>query len=168
MTALDILVLLLLGGGAVLGFVRGFVQEVFSLLAWVAGIIAVKMGHGRVTDLLLTQMDNDTGAIALALLLLFLPVYLVTRWLALRLGRRTRRSIIGPVDRLLGGLFGLMKALLGATVLFLIANLAVDFVYGAEAERPEWMREAKTYSLLDASARATVDLVEAQREGKLL
>ena len=167
MTALDVLILLLLAGGAVLGFVRGFVQEVFSLLAWVAGIVAVKMGHGRVTDLLLTQMDRKTGAIALALVLLFLPVYLTVRWLAVRLGRRTRRSIINPVDRLLGGLFGLLKGLLGATILFLGANLAVDAVYGEEAERPPWMREARTYPLLDASARATVDLVEARREGRL-
>ncbi|WP_343346128.1 CvpA family protein [Sphingomicrobium sp. XHP0239] len=167
MTALDVLIILILAGGALLGFVRGFVQEVFSLLAWVAGIVAVKMGHGRVTELLLTQMERETAAIALALVLLFVPVYLAVRWLALRLGRRTRRSIINPVDRLLGGLFGLLKGLLGATILFLIANLAVDSVYGEEAERPPWMAEARTYALLNASARATVDLVEARREGRL-
>ncbi len=39
MTALDIFVILLLGGGAVIGFVRGFVHEVLSLLAWVVAIV---------------------------------------------------------------------------------------------------------------------------------
>ena len=37
MTALDVFVFLLLIGGAAVGFVRGFVHEVISLLAWVVG-----------------------------------------------------------------------------------------------------------------------------------
>ena len=41
MTALDIFVIILLGGGALLGFVRGFVHEVLTLFAWVAAILAV-------------------------------------------------------------------------------------------------------------------------------
>ena len=35
MTALDIIVLFLLGSGAVFGFLRGFVQEALSMIAWV-------------------------------------------------------------------------------------------------------------------------------------
>ena len=42
MTALDIFVILLLGGAALVGFVRGFTHEVLALLAWVAGIAALK------------------------------------------------------------------------------------------------------------------------------
>ncbi|MEN3973261.1 CvpA family protein [Sphingomicrobium sp. XHP0235] len=168
MTALDILVLLLLGGGALLGFVRGFVQEIFSLLAWVAAIMAVKLFHGTALAFLAERMDNETGAAAAAFALLFIPTYLIVRFIAVKLGGRTRRSIIGPVDRFLGGLFGMLKGLLTATILFLVANFAADFVYGPGSERPEWMAEARTYSLLDASARATVDFVETQRDGGML
>ena len=59
-----------------------------------------------------------------------------------------------PLDRLLGGGFGMLKGLIGATLFFLLANLATDLVYGAKAERPEWMRESRTFPLLDASGRA--------------
>ena len=45
MTALDIFVILLLGGGALIGFVRGFVHEVLSLFAWIAAIAALKLFH---------------------------------------------------------------------------------------------------------------------------
>ena len=41
LTALDIIVLTLVGGSAILGFLRGLVQEVTSLLAWVLAIAAV-------------------------------------------------------------------------------------------------------------------------------
>ena len=50
--------------------------------------------------------------------------------LARSLGRKTRTSVLGPFDRVLGGGFGMLKGLLGATLFFLLANLATDMVYG--------------------------------------
>ena len=44
MTALDIFVILLLGGAALVGFVRGLVHEVLALAAWIVGIAALKAG----------------------------------------------------------------------------------------------------------------------------
>ena len=38
MTTLDVLVLLVLFGGGAIGFIRGFVHEGISLLAWVVAI----------------------------------------------------------------------------------------------------------------------------------
>jgi membrane protein required for colicin V production len=67
------------------------------------------------------------------------------------------------VDRGLGGGFGVVKGLLAATLFFLFANLATDLIYGPEAERPAWMTESRTYSLLNASGRSIVDWVEARR-----
>ena len=40
LTALDILVLIAVGGAAVLGLMRGFVGEVLSLFAWVAIVLS--------------------------------------------------------------------------------------------------------------------------------
>ena len=53
--------------------------------------------------------------------------------------------MLGPVDRVLGGGFGMLKGLIGATLFFLLANLATDMVYGGEAERPEWMTSSRTF-----------------------
>ena len=71
--------------------------------------------------------------------------------------------MLGPFDRVLGGGFGVLKGLLGATLFFLLANLATDMVYGPQADRPEWMTKSRTYPLLNASGRAIVDWVEARR-----
>ena len=71
--------------------------------------------------------------------------------------------MLGPVDRLLGGGFGMLKGLIWATLFFLLANLATDMVYGPQADRPEWMTKSRTYPLLNASGRAIVDWVEARR-----
>jgi membrane protein required for colicin V production len=160
MTALDIFVILVLGGAALVGFVRGFVHEVLALLAWIAGIAAVKLFHGPVTEAVRGSVGTDAGASVLAFALLFLPTYVALRLFARAIGTRTRRSMLGPVDRVLGGGFGMLKGLLGATLVFLLANLATDMVYGPNSARPEWMTSSRTFPLLNASGRAVVDWVQ--------
>lgn len=163
MTALDIFVLLLLGGGALVGFVRGFTYEVFSLLAWVAGIAALKLFHTPLAERLVDPVGTPAGASALAFALLFLPAFIATKLFARAVGGKARRSILGPFDRLLGGGFGMLKGLIGATLFFLLANLATDMVYGGEADRPAWMTDSRTYPLLNATGRAIVDWVETRQ-----
>jgi membrane protein required for colicin V production len=51
------------------------------------------------------------------------------------------------------------------TLFFLLANLATDLTYGPDEPRPEWMRNSRTYPLLNASGRAVVDWVETRRRG---
>ncbi|MCL6699653.1 CvpA family protein [Sphingomonas sp. NSE70-1] len=163
MTALDIFVILLLGGAALVGFVRGFVHEVLALAAWVAGIAALKLFHTPLQGKLIEPVGTEAGASVLAFALLFLPAYIGVKLIARAVGGKARRSVLGPVDRLLGGGFGMVKGLAGATLFFLLANLATDMIYGGEADRPEWMTESRTYSLLNATGRAVVDWVETRR-----
>ena len=165
MSALDIFVILLLVGGAAVGFVRGFVYEFFSLLAWVAAIAMLRLFHTQLSGGLGNVVGTASAAAVLAFALLFVPTFVLVKVLARSMGKKTRRSLIGPVDRVLGGGFGLIKGLLAATLFFLFANLATDLVYGPRAERPAWMTNSRTYPLLNASGRAIVDWVEARRRG---
>ena len=165
MTALDVFVFLLLIGGAAVGFVRGFVHEVISLLAWIVAIAVLKLFHAQLWGGLENSFHTSPAAGAvLAFAILFIPSFLIVKLLARSLGGRTRRhKLLGPFDRVLGGGFGLLKGLLGATLFFLLANLATDMVYGPQADRPQWMTKSRTYPLLNASGRAIVDWVEARR-----
>jgi membrane protein required for colicin V production len=163
MTALDIFVLLTLGGAAMVGFVRGFAHEVLALIAWIVAIAALKLFHTPLTMKLTGITGGASGAAVLAFALLFLPTYLGTRLFARAVGVRTRRSLLGPVDRVLGGGFGMLKGLIGATMVFLLANLAVDLVYGGTAPRPDWMAKSRTYPLLNASGKAIVDWVQTRQ-----
>jgi len=163
MSALDIFVILLLGGGAAIGFVRGFVHEVLSLFAWVVAIAMLKLFHGQLWEGLTPSVGTSSGAAVLAFALLFVPSFFFVKLLARSIGGKTRRSMLGPVDRILGGGFGMLKGLMGATLFFLLANLATDMVYGPQADRPEWMTRSRTFPLLNASGRAIVDWVEARR-----
>jgi membrane protein required for colicin V production len=164
-TTLDVFVFLLLIGGGAVGFVRGFVHEVLSLLAWIVGVAMLKLFHGQLWTGIINSFHTSSAAAAvLAFAILFVPSFLVVKLLARSLGGKTRRhAMLGPFDRVLGGGFGALKGLLGATLFFLLANLATDMVYGPQSERPQWMTKSHTYPLLNASGRAIVDWVEARR-----
>lgn len=164
MTALDIVTLILLGAGAALGALRGFVQEALSLIAWVLAVLAVKLLHTPATDMLSPVVGTAGGAAVLAFALLFGITFILGKLLARGLGARTRSSVLGPFDRVLGLGFGFLKGLLGATLLFLGLTLVVDTISGGARNRPQWLLESRTYPLLNASSRAMVDYVNRRRQ----
>ena len=164
LTALDIIVLLLVGGGATLGVLRGFVTEVISLFSWVAAIAALKLLHAPVSKILSGYVGTPGGSAVLAFALIFAVVFIGGKLVAASLGRRTRQSVLGPVDRVLGLGFGALKGLLAATLLFLLANLGYDTVFGGASQRPDWMRQSRSFPLLNASGRAIIDFVAMRRK----
>jgi membrane protein required for colicin V production len=76
MTALDIFVILVVGGAALVGFVRGFAHEVLALLAWIVAIVALKLFHTPLSARLVDSVGTEAGAAVLAFALLFVPTYI--------------------------------------------------------------------------------------------
>ncbi|CAN5342175.1 hypothetical protein BH10PSE12_BH10PSE12_03330 [soil metagenome] len=164
MTALDIIVFILIGGGAVFGLMRGFVCEALSMIAWVLGIFAVRLFQEPVAGLLTPFLGTESGAAVLAFVLVFGTTFFAGKFLARSLGARTRTSILGPVDRVLGGGFGAVKGLIGATLLFLAFSLVYDTIYGSESRRPGWLAESRSYPLLSASGSAISAFIDERRD----
>lgn len=162
LTALDIIVLTLVGGSAILGFARGLVQEVTSLLAWVLAIAAVRFFHALVTDLLGGWMGDGGGAAVLAFVLLFGGVFVLVKWGSRAMGQRSRASLVGGFDRGLGAGFGAVKGLMIATIGFMLATLLYDIGYG-NAQRPAWITESRTYPALSATSGALSKVIADRR-----
>ncbi|MEG8220230.1 CvpA family protein [Sphingomonas sp. HH69] len=166
MNAVDIIVLLAIGGSAILGLLRGFVLETLSLMAWVLAIFCIRLFHASVADLLTPFVGTASGAAILALVLVFGVTFGVGKMIAHAIGRRTRQSVLGPVDRVLGGGFGAVKGLIGATLAFLAFSLVYDTMYGSGARRPDWLSDARTFPLLNASGQAVSEFLAEQRAKK--
>jgi len=164
MTGLDISVLVLMGGAAVLGFLRGFVQEALSLGVWIVVVIGVRVLHTPIADRLIGPVGSESGASVLAFASIVIVLYALGRWAARSIGARSRKSVLGPIDRVLGFGFGMIKGLIGATLLYLLAVLIYDTIYGVDEPRPEWLAESRTYPLLNASGKAMVDFVQEQQK----
>lgn len=164
MTGLDIFVLLLMGGAAVFGFMRGFVQETLSLIAWILVIFAVRFLHTPVADFLIAPIGSEGGAAVLAFGSIVIVTYALGRWIAKSIGRKSRKSLLGPIDRVLGFGFGMVKGLIGATLAYLLVVLVYDSIYSAAEPRPKWIADSRTYPLLNASGDTLMQFVEERRE----
>ena len=163
MTGFDIMVLLIVGVGAVAGFMRGFVQEVLSLLAWVAAVAAIRYMHTDLTAGMMDFVGSPIAASILAFALLMLIPYAIIKLLAGVLGRGTRNSVLGPIDRVLGFAFGAVKGVVIVVIGFSVLVLGYDAVWGAQG-RPLWIADARTYQFIDAGSRAMVQIVDERRQ----
>ena len=162
MNGFDIIVLLIVGVGAVGGFMRGFVQEVLSLAAWLVAVLAIYYLHTDMTAAIYNFMGSPITASILAFAMLLLIPYIGMRFIARYLGRRSRQSVLGPIDRVLGFGFGAVKGIIIVVMAFSLLVLGYDTVWGVGG-RPVWIAEARTYPFVNASSEAMVQLIEERR-----
>jgi membrane protein required for colicin V production len=163
MTGFDIIVLVIVGIAAIGGFTRGFVQEVLSLAAWALAVVAIYFLHTDLTAVLNEYIGTPSGAAVLAFMLLLLIPYAVMKLIAGRIGKASRNSVIGPIDRVLGFGFGAVKGVIMVVIAFSLVVLGYDTVWGPEG-RPAWIRDARTYPFVNAGSEAMVQLIEMRRE----
>lgn len=163
MTGLDILVLVIVGGGAIGGFMRGFVEEILSLAAWILALFAIHYLHTGLTEWLVPRIGTPSGASVLAFTLLLLIPYAAMRLIANNVGKASRNSLLGPIDRVLGFGFGAIKGLIIVVMAFSLLVLGYDTIWG-EQGRPTWISNARSYTFVDSSSKALVDLIEERRE----
>jgi membrane protein required for colicin V production len=166
LTALDIFVLISVGGAAVLGLTRGFVTEVLSLTAWLLVVFALKLLHSPLSAALADSVGTAAGAATLAFAMIAGVTWFGGRMVARAIGARTKKSIIGPVDRALGFGFGALKGLILASLGFLLLVLVIDTVRGGPTRRPTWITASRTYPLLNATSAGIADFVDRRRRGE--
>ena len=162
MTGFDIAVLLIVGMGAITGFVRGFVQEILALFAWVFALFAIHNLHTPLTAFFTPTIGTASGAAVLAFALLLLVPYAVVKLLANWAGNKSRSSVLGPIDRVIGFGFGAVKGMIIVVLAFSVVVLGYDTVWGI-AGRPSWITQARTYPFINASSEALVKMIGEQR-----
>jgi membrane protein required for colicin V production len=162
MTGFDIAVLLFVGVGAVTGFLRGFVQEILALAAWVFALFAIRFLHTPLSVALGPMIGTESGASVLAFALLLLVPYATVKLIANWAGSKSRNSVLGPIDRVIGFGFGAIKGMIIVVLGFSVLVLGYDTVWGANG-RPEWITQARTYRFVNASSEALVTMIAQRR-----
>lgn len=109
MTALDIIVLLIIGVTAVRGLMRGMVDTLFSLAAWFLAFMAGKWGALMVAPMLPASLDSANTRYFVAFALVFLVVLVGVLLLGHMIASMLRAAGLGGADKALGGVVGLLK-----------------------------------------------------------
>lgn len=162
MTGFDYIVLLIVGIAAAGGFMRGFLQEILSLAAWVLAAFAIRFLHTPLTLSLQDFLGDDITTSLLAFTLLLLIPYAAMKVIANNVGMASRNSLLGPIDRVLGFGFGALKGMLIVVIAFSLLVLGYDTVWSYKG-RPNWITTARSYELVDSSSRAFVQVLAERR-----
>ena len=162
MTGFDYIVLLIVGIAAAGGFMRGFLQEILSLAAWVLAAFAIRFLHTPLTLSLQDFLGDDITTSLLAFTLLLLITYAAMKVIANNVGMASRNSLLGPIDRVLGFGFGALKGMLIVVIAFSLLVLGYDTVWSYKG-RPNWITTARSYELVDSSSRALVQVLAERR-----
>ena len=117
MTTLDIIILVLVGIGFVLGFTKGFIRQLTSILGLIVGLFAAKMLYASLAEKLCPVVtESMTVAQVIAFLGIWIIVPLLFSIVAFLLTKAFEAVSLGVLKRLLGAFFGMVKVLLLAMV----------------------------------------------------
>lgn len=153
-TDLAVLTVLVLSG--LLALLRGFVAEVFSIVAWVGALAVGVYGYKPATPIVveLTGIDGPLGEL-IAGGVLFVIALIVFMILARLASGALQMAGLGAVDRSLGFLFGLVRG----AILVCVAYLLVLWAEPDPQDHPTWLTEAKSLPLIVSGSDMLVTLV---------
>jgi membrane protein required for colicin V production len=143
----DLIVLLILGVSALIGFFRGAVREVVTVVAFIVSVLAAVFLLRFTGPLFRHVVHPEWLASTLALIVIFLAVYIVLRVLGGRLTDKIHQSKLGAIDRAVGLGFGLIRALVTLGLFNIVFHIATP-----PERTPAWVTQAKLYPLTEFSA----------------
>lgn len=149
MTWFDYTVFIIVVWSVLLGWWRGFVYEILSLLGWVAAYVVARWQAVNLAALMPADLGIDAIKVTVAFILLFVMTLIVSGLVIWLLSKLVKLAGLGWIDGLLGSLFGMLRGMLLVLMLVLLAGLT-DL-----PKKPFW-REAKLSKPLESMALASL------------
>ncbi len=150
MTLFDIIAGLLLGVSLVAGLMRGGVREVTFVVSFVLAAFVALFSLRFTGPIAQATVHPAWAATAVTVIVVFLFAYILFRIIGANLARSVDRArALGTADRLIGGGFGLVRAL----VMLGLFALVMDALTPGE-KMPSWIAQAKLFPVAQASATA--------------
>ena len=94
------------------GIARGFAREALSIIGWVSAFLLANVLADSVSDLASNLIDEPTTRYLLGWVLTFIAVLLMCGVIAAFLSRQMRQPGFNIGNRLLGGIFGLLRGVI--------------------------------------------------------
>ena len=105
---------------AISGIIKGFIDNVFGKIAFVAGIILAYLFYKDIATSLLKDVKIPFAANVIAFLLIFVVTFLVIKIIQMIVAKVFEWSILKSLDRTLGFVFGIVE---GVAVVCLVVFL---------------------------------------------
>ena len=141
LTALDWVILGVVGLSAIMSVFRGFVKEASSIFSWVAAFIIASRFYEKVASLITFSNDPLTRK-AIASIVLFIGSLIILGFLSTIISSLVKKAGLSGFDRLLGIAFGVVRGILiVSAVLALVQILAKMHILSFIQDYP-WYKES--------------------------
>jgi len=141
MQGLDLIIILFTAFLLIKGVWKGFVKEIAGIIAVGLAVVLSFLYHKDAATFLENYLD-ERYTTAVGYVVVFLAVYLVVMLAGNIIDKILKTVFLGGINRVLGGLFGLVKSALWLT----IATYAYQSAYeGIGFQHPEWIIESQFY-----------------------
>ncbi len=119
---IDYLILGIIIIGFLLGFKDGFIKKIFSFVGFILAILGALIFSPRLRSFFITNFNMEPSiAVVLSFILIFLVIFISTKIIIHII--RPRKSIIGFIDRFLGGGLGIIQVGLFLSFLLIFLSL---------------------------------------------
>lgn len=123
MTVFDIAVLVVIALSALLGWWRGFMYELFSLLGWIAAYIVARTFSDQALPYVPEALGAESVRSAAAFAALFVATLIVCGILAWLLSKLAKFAGLGGIDGKFGAMFGMVRGVLVVLALVWLGGL---------------------------------------------
>jgi membrane protein required for colicin V production len=143
LSAVDWILLAVLGLSLLLGLWRGIIQEVLSLVGWVAAFYVSQMYAPQTAAWLPMEGSSQMLRYAAGFVVVFVAVLVGTALVSWVVKKLISAVGLGPLDRLLGSLFGLMRGvvILLAVTVFVGMTPMRETEAWKQAQGAQWLQQ---------------------------
>ena len=114
---------------AIGGVIKGFIDNVFGKIAFIAGIVLAYFFYDDIAEKLLKDVKVEFAAKIISFLLIFVVTFLVIKIIQMIVAKVFEWSILKSLDRTLGFIFGMVEG--GAVVCLIIFLLTAQPFFNA-------------------------------------
>jgi len=154
---IDVVVVAIIIASTVYAAYRGFVSETLSIFAWIAAAFATLYFGPWLVHLTRDMISPSWLGVVVGYGAVFLVVLIPLSFMSYRLSEGVKKSQVSPIDRALGGAFGVVRGLAIIGIAYLIFSVIVPI-----PSQPGWIAHARLLPLIQGSAEVVASLVPDQ------
>jgi membrane protein required for colicin V production len=156
----DAIVIGVLLVSSLIGLSRGITKEILSIAAWVGAAFATYKFHEPAGRFARTYISPDNLADIAGAAAVFIGALIVLSLVFGMITNRVKDSVLGPVDRSLGVMFGLARGALLVCLAYLVMALLLPPI-----DRPAFAKLGQTKPLVEQGAILLYDLAPLSHKG---
>jgi len=161
MSILDIILIILITASAIYGITKGFIRDIFSLIAVIIGVVAAFIGYPWAASYLAGIIPAGAPANIAGFAIILLSVSIAVSVLGVILAKMIAGADLSIYDRIAGACFGLIEGLVVASFIVFFTAILIPSAVSSSRIAPGLLRAVNTtVSVLPADVQEKIDAVK--------